>query len=136
MIMVPAPQESLGDLEEKARNFYKQDIKSRALCGSHAANKKSSTAFYAVLRTRKSLPKLNLSERTVKFHASSLLAKFKVRAAWNSCGKPRASPMQLLPAAVSPPAPQMPPFARRPNLYAKPMHSRNVCRLARPRLMA
>ncbi len=136
MIMVPAPQECLGDLEEKAEELLQAGHKVKSAVRLTRREQEVLDGILRSLANKEIASELNLSERTVKFHVSSLLAKFKVRGRMELMRETSRIPMQPLPAAVSTPAPQMPTFARRPNLYAKPMHSRKVLPLARPRLMA
>ena len=136
MIMVPAPQECLGALEEKAQELLQAGHKVKSAVRLTRREEEVLDGILRSLANKEIASELNLSERTVKFHVSSLLAKFKVRGRMELMRETSRSPMQPLPAAVTPPAPQMPPFARRANLYSKPLQSRKVLPLARPRLMA
>ena len=136
MIMVPAPQECLGTLEEKAEELLQAGHKVKSAVRLTRREQEVLDGILRSLANKEIASELNLSERTVKFHVSSLLAKFKVRGRMELMRETSRSPMQPLPAAVNNPAPQMPTFVRRQNLYAKPMHSRKVLPLARPRLMA
>ena len=136
MIMVPAPQECLGALEEKAEELLQAGHKVKSAVRLTRREQEVLDGILRSLANKEIASELNLSERTVKFHVSSLLAKFKVRGRMELMRETSRSPMQPLPAAVTTPAPQMPTFVRRSNLYAKPMHSHKVLPLARPRLMA
>ena len=136
LIMVPAPQECLGALEEKAQELLQAGHKVKSAVRLTRREEEVLDGILRSLANKEIASELNLSERTVKFHVSSLLAKFKVRGRMELMRETSRSPMQPLPAAVTPTAPQMPPFARRANLYSKPMQSRKVLPLARPRLMA
>ncbi|HYW67203.1 MAG TPA: LuxR C-terminal-related transcriptional regulator [Candidatus Dormibacteraeota bacterium] len=136
VIMVPAPQECLGALEEKAEELLQAGHKVKSAVRLTRREQEVLDGILRSLANKEIASELNLSERTVKFHVSSLLAKFKVRGRMELMRETSRSPMQPLPAAVTTPAPQMPTFVRRSNLYAKPMHSHKVLPLARPRLMA
>ena len=136
VIMVPAPQESLGALEEKAEELLQAGHKVKSAVRLTRREQEVLDGILRSLANKEIASELNLSERTVKFHVSSLLAKFKVRGRMELMRETSRNPMQPLPTPVSTTAPQLPAFAHRPNLYAKPMHSRNVLPLARPRLMA
>ncbi len=136
MIMVPAPQECLGALEEKAEELLQAGHKVKSAVRLTRREQEVLDGILRSLANKEIASELNLSERTVKFHVSSLLAKFKVRGRMELMRETSRSPMQPLPAAVTTPAPQMPTFVRRSSLYAKPMHSHKVLPLARPRLMA
>ena len=137
LIMVPAPQESLGGLEEKAEQLLQAGHKVKSAVRLTRREEEVLNGILRSLANKEIASELNLSERTVKFHVSSLLAKFKVRGRMELMREAARNPMQPLPTAVStPPSPQTQPFASRPRLYSKPMNSRNVLPLARPRLMA
>jgi DNA-binding CsgD family transcriptional regulator len=136
MIMVPAPPECLGALEEKAEELLQAGHQVKSAVRLTRREQEVLDGILRSLANKEIASELNLSERTVKFHVSSLLAKFKVRGRMELMRETSRSPMQPLPAAVTTPAPQMPTFVRRANLYTKPMHSRKVLPLARPRLMA
>lgn len=136
MIMVPAAQESLGALEEKAEKLLQAGHKVKSAVRLTRREQEVLGGILRSLANKEIASELNLSERTVKFHVSSLLAKFKVRGRMELMRENSRNPMQPLPAPVSTPAPQLPTFAHRPNLYAKPLHSRNILPLARPRLLA
>jgi len=136
MIMVPAPQDSLGALEEKTEELLQAGHKVKSAVRLTRREEEVLDGILRSLANKEIASELNLSERTVKFHVSSLLAKFKVRGRMELMRETSRGPMQPLSAAVSTPAPHSQPFAARPSLYDRPMHSRNVVPLARPRLMA
>jgi DNA-binding NarL/FixJ family response regulator len=136
MIMVPAPQESLGGLEEKAEKLLQAGHKVKSAVRLTRREEEVLNGILRSLANKEIASELNLSERTVKFHVSSLLAKFKVRGRMELMRETSRNPIQPVPAAVSTPAPPAQSFASRPRLYGKPMSSRNILPLARPRLMA
>jgi len=123
-------------LEEKAEELLQAGHKVKSAVRLTRREQEVLDGILRSLANKEIASELNLSERTVKFHVSSLLSKFKVRGRMELMRETSRGPMQPLPAAVSAPAPQVPPFAARPTLYRKPLHSRNILPLARPRLMA
>ena len=136
MIMVPAPQESLCGLEEKAEKLLEAGHKVKSAVRLTRREEEVLNGILRSLANKEIASELNLSERTVKFHVSSLLAKFKVRGRMELSREAARNPIQALPPAVSAPVAQAEPFANRPRLYGKPLNSRNILPLARPRLMA
>ena len=136
MIMVPAPQECLGALEEKAEELLQAGHKVKSAVRLTRREEEVLDGILRSLANKEIASELNLSERTVKFHVSSLLAKFKVRGRMELMRETSRTPMQPLPAPVGAPAPQLSRYTTRPSLYGRPLHSRNVLPLARPRLMA
>ena len=79
---------------------------------------------------------LNLSERTIKFHVSSLLAKFKVRGRLELMREASRHSLSSIPPAVGGPAPQIGPYQERREADRKPAHSSKVLPLARHHMMA
>jgi len=137
MIMVPAPQESLGDLEEKAEKLLQAGHKVKSAVRLTRREQEVLDGILRSLANKEIASELNLSERTVKFHASSLLAKFKVRGPHGTHAgnlaqshaafargrqSTRAARCHLLPVAES--------------LCQAHAFPANVFALARPRLMA
>ena len=121
MIMVPAPQESLGGLEEKAEKLLQAGHKVKSAVRLTRREEEVLNGILRSLANKEIASELNLSERTVKFHVSSLLAKFKVRGRMELMRETARNPIQPMPAAVSTPAPPAQTFASRPRLYGKPM---------------
>ncbi len=113
VIMVPAPQECLGALEEKAEELLQAGHKVKSAVRLTRREQEVLDGILRSLANKEIASELNLSERTVKFHVSSLLAKFKVRGRMELMRETSRSPMQPLPAAVTTPAPQKPTFVRR-----------------------
>ena len=136
MIMVPAPQESLGGLEEKAEQLLQAGHQVKSAVRLTRREEEVLNGILRSLANKEIASELNLSERTVKFHVSSLLAKFKVRGRMELLREAARNPMPPAPAAVNTPAPATQPFANRPSLYGRALNSRKVLPLARPRLMA
>ena len=80
---------------------------------------------------------LNLSERTVKFHVSSLLSKFKVHSRMELMREASQRAMRPSPAiAPSAPAQNLRAFSRNSDMPAQVVNAGKVLPLPRPRLMA
>jgi DNA-binding CsgD family transcriptional regulator len=80
---------------------------------------------------------LNLSERTVKFHVSSLLAKFKVHSRMELMREASQRAMRPSAPAVVNPAPQtVHPFPRNSEIPGKVISSSKILPLSRHRMMA
>ena len=79
VVMVEAAHESLGGLTEKAEKLLQVG---HSVGGSVTLTRREEEVFGGVMRSlanKEIAASLNLSERTVKFHVSSLLTKFRVR---------------------------------------------------------
>jgi DNA-binding NarL/FixJ family response regulator len=105
LIMVPAAPENLHELTEKAQKLLEAGHSVKA---SVKLTRREEEVLGGILRSlanKEIACELNLSERTVKFHVSSLLSKFKVRGRMELM-REAASPqaMQPLPAAAGSPA--------------------------------
>jgi DNA-binding CsgD family transcriptional regulator len=79
---------------------------------------------------------LNLSERTIKFHVSSLLSKFKVYSRMELMREALQQAMKPLPAAVGSPTTMIREFAPESEVARRAANSGKTLRLARPRMMA
>ena len=79
VVMVEAAHESLGGLTEKAEKLLQAG---HSVGGSVTLTRREEEVFGGVMRSlanKEIAASLSLSERTVKFHVSSLLTKFRVR---------------------------------------------------------
>jgi DNA-binding CsgD family transcriptional regulator len=135
LIMVPAAPECLSGLEEKAQKLLQAGHKVKNAVKLTRREEEVLDGILRSLANKEIASELNLSERTVKFHVSSLLAKYKVRSRMELVREAGRHPMEQLPPAVSVPEP-ISTYADRDELYCKPMTSRKVLPLARPHLMA
>ena len=130
LIMVPAAPENLSELTDKAQKLLQAGQSVKTSVNLTRREKEVLDGILRSLANKEIASELNLSERTVKFHVSSLLAKFKVhsrmelmREAAHSAMKPTA------PALMNTPA-QTLSFSRNTQMPGK------VLPLARPRMMA
>jgi DNA-binding NarL/FixJ family response regulator len=136
MIMVPAAPENLQDLTKRAQRLLDAG---HSVKTSVKLTRREEEVMDGVLRSlanKEIACELNLSERTVKFHVSSLLSKFKVRSrmelmreASNQAMKPMAS----VAAAAGP----IDPFSREEDEIGENLiNTAKILPLARPRMMA
>ena len=135
LIMVPAAPECLCGLEEKAQKLLHAGHKVKNAVKLTRREEEVLDGIFRGLANKEIASELNLSERTVKFHVSSLLAKYKVRSRMELVREAGRHPMEQLPPVVSPPAP-IPTYTDHEELYSKPMTSRKILPLARLHLMA
>jgi len=79
LIMVPAAPENLRDLSEKAQKLLQVGYDVKANVKLTRREEEVLDGILRSLANKEIASELNLSVRTVKFHVSSLLSKFKVR---------------------------------------------------------
>jgi DNA-binding CsgD family transcriptional regulator len=136
LIMVPTAPENLTELTQKAQKLLEAGQSVKTSVKLTRREKEVLDGILRSLANKEIASELNLSERTVKFHVSSLLAKFKVhsrmelmREASHRAMKPAA------PTVMNPPAPTVHPFSRSSEMPGKVLHSGKVLPLSR-RMMA
>ena len=89
------------------------------------------------LQNKEIAAELVVTERTVKFHVSSLLAKFKVRGRLELMREASRHSLNSVPLAVGVPVPEFASsFQEHRESHRRPMHTGNVLPLARHRMMA
>lgn len=100
LIMVPTAPENLGELTHKAQQLLEAGQSVKTSVKLTRREKEVLDGILRSLANKEIACELNLSERTVKFHVSSLLAKFKVhsrmelmREASQRTIKPASTPM-------------------------------------------
>ena len=138
MIMVPAAPEKLHRLAERAHKILEAG---NSVKNAVRLTRREQEVLDGILRSfanKEIANELNLSERTVKFHVSSLLAKFKVRSRMELMRE--ASRHSIKPVAVPapPPAPtaEVHAFAPRSMTFKKPVTTGKILPLARRMMMA
>jgi DNA-binding CsgD family transcriptional regulator len=134
--MVPAAPESLNGLEEKAQKLLQAGHKVKSAVKLTRREEEVLDGILRSLANKEIASELNLSERTVKFHVSSLLSKYKVRSRMELVREAGRHPMTALPAAAGTLATPIQPYDENQGGFSKPLASRKVLPLARPRLMA
>jgi DNA-binding CsgD family transcriptional regulator len=138
MVMVQAKGDILEGLTERAEKLLEAG---HAVNGPFKLTRREEEVLGGVMRSLSNKEigaALNLSERTVKFHVSSLLAKFRVRGrmelvreAARHCHSAAAIPVAL-PAASR----EVRPIAALPQTYTKIPRPPTVVPLAKRQLMA
>ncbi len=138
IVMVPAPPEHLDGLTEKAQKLLEAGHSAKCAVRLTRREEEVLGGILRSLANKEIANELNLSERTVKFHVSSLLAKFKVRGRLELMREASRNSLNSIPpaAAVSGPVPQLAPFPERRESFRSSIHSRKVLPLARHRMMA
>jgi DNA-binding NarL/FixJ family response regulator len=92
LIMVPAAPENLRDLSEKAQKLLEAGHRVKASVKLTRREEEVLDGIVRRLANKEIACELNLSVRTVKFHVSSLLSKFKVRGRMELMRKLRSKP--------------------------------------------
>ena len=137
MIMVPADPSSLSGLAEKAQQILESGHGAKC---SVRLTRREEEVLDGVLRSlanKEIASLLNLSERTVKFHVSSLLSKFKVRSRMELLRESsRLSMGPLAPAVAAPATTEFRPFVAKKHSYHAPVNSGKILPLAHARMMA
>ena len=137
LIMVPTAPENLSELTDKAQKLLEAGQSVKTSVKLTRREKEVLDGILRSLANKEIASELNLSERTVKFHVSSLLAKFKVhsrmelmREASHRAMKPAA------PAVMNPPPQTIHPFSRSTEMPGKVLNSGKILPLSRHRMMA
>lgn len=137
LIMVPAAPENLQDLNKRAQKLLDAG---HSVKTSVKLTRREEEVLDGILRSlanKEIACELNLSERTVKFHVSSLLSKFKVRSRMELMREASNQVMKPLPAAAGNPTAPIHPFTQPEEELAEEfVNSGKVLPLARPRMMA
>lgn len=111
VVMVQAAQDSLEGLTEKAEQLLQAG---RSVGSSVKLTRREEEVLGGVMRSlanKEIAASLNLSERTVKFHVSSLLAKFRVRGRMElvrEAARHTATPLNAAQSAFNPRETQAP----------------------------
>jgi DNA-binding NarL/FixJ family response regulator len=136
LIMVPTALENLHELTDKAQKLLEAGQSVKTTVKLTRREKEVLDGILRSLANKEIASELNLSERTVKFHVSSLLAKFKVHSRMELLRDASQRSMKQLPAAVGSPAQAIHSFSQNSHMPAKMINSGKVLPLARPRMMA
>lgn len=134
LVMVPAAPESLEGLADKAQKLLDAG---HSVKSSVRLTRREEEVLDGILRSlanKEIASELNLSERTVKFHVSSLLSKFKVRGRMELMREASQHAMKPIPAAIGLSTPQIRSFQA--EVPTKPLNPGKILPLARPRMMA
>ena len=137
LVMVPAAIDSLFELTDKAQKLLEAGQGVKTSVNLTRREKEVLDGILRSLANKEIASELNLSERTVKFHVSSLLAKFKVHSRMElmrDASQQRA--IRPLPPAVGAPPTAIHSLTQGSEMPGKTIHSGKVLPLARPRMMA
>jgi DNA-binding NarL/FixJ family response regulator len=136
VVMVQAAHETLDGLTEKAEQLLQAG---RSVGSSVKLTRREEEVLGGVMRSlanKEIAATLNLSERTVKFHVSSLLSKFRVRGRMElvrEAARHTATPMTMAPpVAAREVRPQVPP----PHTYHEVARSGGPIALNKRQLLA
>jgi DNA-binding NarL/FixJ family response regulator len=135
LIMVPAASENLCDLGEKAQKLLAAGHNVKAGVKLTRREEEVLDGIFRSLANKEIARELNISERTVKFHISSLLSKFKVSSRMELM-REALQAMKPLPAAVGSPATMIRGFAPESEVSRRAANSGEILCLERPRRMA
>jgi DNA-binding CsgD family transcriptional regulator len=136
LIMVPTAPENISELTDKAQKLLDAGQSVKTSVKLTRREKEVLDGILRSLANKEIASELNLSERTVKFHVSSLLSKFKVHSRMELMRE--ASQRAMKPVAATPthaPAQQIRQFTRT-EMPGKVLQSGKVLPLSRARLMA
>ena len=136
LIMVPAAPENLCDLSKKAQKLLEAGHSVKASVKLTRREEEVLDGIFRNLANKEISCELNISERTVKFHVSSLLAKYKVRSRMELMREASQHSMKSLPAAVDSPATMIRGFAPESEVSRGAANSGEIRCLERPRMMA
>jgi DNA-binding NarL/FixJ family response regulator len=137
LIMVPTASENIQELTDKAQKLLEAGQSVKTSVKLTRREKEVLDGILRSLANKEIASELNLSERTVKFHVSSLLAKFKVHSRMELMREASQRTMRPFPAAAgAPPAHAIRTFARNSALHGKVLNPGKILPLARPRMMA
>lgn len=131
LIMVPTAPENLGELTQKAQQLLEAGQSVKTSVKLTRREKEVLDGILRSLANKEIACELNLSERTVKFHVSSLLAKFKVHSRMELMREASQRTIKPVPTAVAAgPGQNVRAFANNSEMSGK------VLPLSRHRMMA
>jgi DNA-binding CsgD family transcriptional regulator len=136
VVMVQAEDELLGCLQEKANQLLEAG---KSLGGQVKLTRREDEVLCGLMKSlanKEIAANLNLSERTVKFHVSSLLAKFRVRGRMELVREASRQTAGGMPMPVTLSTGETRTFAPAAKSYPAPRRSVAVVPLAKRQLMA
>ena len=136
VVMVEAETDFLEGLNEKAGKLLQAG---HSVTGSIKLTRREEEVLGGIMRSlanKEIASDLNLSERTVKFHVSSLLAKFGVRGRMELFREASGKAFPSTPVPLAGDAHDSQSYASRPQRYRVAPHRASVVALAKPQMMA
>jgi DNA-binding NarL/FixJ family response regulator len=134
MIMIPTAPDNLSELTDKAQKLLDAGQSVKTNVKLTRREKEVLDGILRSLANKEIASELNLSERTVKFHVSSLLSKFKVHSRMELMREASQRAMKPVAAVSAPPAQPIRSFSGT-QMPGKIIHSGKILPLAR-RMMA
>jgi len=136
IVMVQAEEESLEGLKEKADKLLEAGKSVGSQVKMTRREEEVLSGLMKSLANKEIAAHLNLSERTVKFHVSSLLAKFRVRGRMELVREASRQSVGAMSMPMPAPAWEARTFAPAPRNYPAARRSVSVVPLAKRQLMA
>ncbi len=136
IVMVQAEEEALEGLKEKADKLLEAGKSVGSQVKMTRREEEVLSGLMKSLANKEIAAHLNLSERTVKFHVSSLLAKFRVRGRMELVREASRQSVGAMPMPMPAPAREARTFAPAPRNYPAARRSVSVVPLAKRQLMA
>jgi DNA-binding CsgD family transcriptional regulator len=136
LIMVQAAPDCVSGLAEKAEKLLEAGHSAKSAVKLTRREEEVLEGILRSLANKEIANELNLSERTVKFHVSSLLAKYKVHSRMELMREASQHSMKSLAPAAGSFGAEFGPFASEPEAYRAPRHTGNILPLAHARMMA
>lgn len=126
LVVVSTENEALKGLTEKAEKILQAG---HSVCGRVTLTRREEEVLAGILRSlcnKEIAASLNVSERTIKFHVSSLLTKFQVRGRMELARKARGHIVGSMPTYLPVPARETRPCVPVPDGYNNPALSAAV----------
>jgi len=136
VVMVQAEEELLEGLNEKADKLLEAGKSVRGQVKLTRREEEVLCGLMKSLANKEIAANLNLSERTVKFHVSSLLAKFHVRGRMELVREASRQTVGAMPVPMQVPTRETRVFAPVEKNYPPPRRAVSVVPLAKRQLMA
>jgi DNA-binding CsgD family transcriptional regulator len=136
IVMVQAGQEMLEGLTEKADKLLQSGKSVRSQVSLTRREEEVLSGLMNSLANKEIASNLNLSERTVKFHVSSLLAKFRVRGRMELVREASRQAVGTMPMALPATTRDVRAFASVPKVYPAGRPQVAVVPLAKRQMMA
>lgn len=136
VVMVQAEDELLEGLSDKANKLLEAGRSAHSRVKLTRREEEVLAGLMKSLANKEIAASLNLSERTVKFHVSSLLAKFQVRGRMELVREASRHSAGVLPVPMPVATREVHTYPATEKNYAAPRHAVSVVSLAKRQLMA
>ena len=136
VVMVQAEEDILEGLSDKANKLLEAGRSAHSRVKLTRREEEVLAGLMKSLANKEIAAGLNLSERTVKFHVSSLLAKFQVRGRMELVREASRQTAGVMPVPVPVATREVRSYAATEKSYASPRRAVSVVPLAKRQLMA